>query len=332
MDRSALLDRLATAAGRTVVVLGDLMLDEYIYGMVSRISPEAPVPVLEADPDRRTYTPGGAANVAVNLRTLGLDVQAFGIVGCDREAELLKGRLQAAGIPVDGILYDPDRPTTSKTRIVAHNQQVVRVDHESRRPLPEDLRTALWERLRDRIRDTVGALVISDYRKGVVAGVMTPERVRYVRERGVMVTANCKPAHLAHLRGANLITMNEHELAEAVDEPGATAPSDAAGSLRRSLDIDTLIVTGGASGLCLYAADPERVHLDAVPVEVYDTVGAGDTVVTAATAALIAGLTVVDAARVANWAGGAVVRKSGTASVTLDEIRAAAQLDGAVHE
>jgi len=305
------------------------MLDEYIYGTVTRISPEAPVPVLEADLDRRRYVPGGAANVAANLRALGLSVDLIGVVGDDRAGERLREMLASLGIGVERLVTDARRPTTLKTRIVAHNQQVVRVDHESKDPLSAEVRSAIWNGLAEALDYGSNATVVSDYRKGVVAGVLTSERVGDLRRRGSLVTANCKPANLPLLRGADLLTMNLHEMNEAGCGPSLSVEDllSHAEALRASLELGALVVTCGGGGLNVVTARGAGVHYDAVPVEVYDTVGAGDTVLSAATAALVAGLDAAEAARVANWAGGAVVRKAGTASVDLEDISAVAEMD-----
>jgi D-beta-D-heptose 7-phosphate kinase/D-beta-D-heptose 1-phosphate adenosyltransferase len=329
MTVSELLALLVAASGRKVTVVGDLMLDEYIYGTVTRISPEAPVPVLEADLERRRYVPGGAANVAANLRALGLSVELLGVVGDDRAGERLREMLASLGVGVGRLVTDARRPTTLKTRIVAHSQQVVRVDHESKDPLGADVCSAIWNGLAEALDDGSNATVVSDYRKGVVAGVLSAERVRDLRRRGSLVTANCKPTNLPLMRGADFVTMNLHEMTEAGCGPSASMEDllGRAETLRSSLGLGALVVTCGGGGLNIVADRGVAVHLDAVPVEVYDTVGAGDTVLSAATAALVAGLDAADAARIGNWAGGAVVRKAGTASVDIEDIAAVAEMD-----
>lgn len=321
-----------SGAHRRIVVLGDIMLDEYIYGKVSRISPEAPVPVLEADMSRRTYALGGAANVARNLVALGLDVSLVGVVGDDAAASMVREMLTAEGINAGGVVTDKTRPTTLKTRIVAHNQQVVRVDHESREPLDIAARALLVAAVRDELGSSSCALLVSDYDKGVVAGAVSEEWVRDVRANGCLVTANPKPTNVLRLMGADLVSLNRMEYLAVcqllgIDGSGACWEEHVL-TAREKLQVGLLLVTCGGEGLWT-ASSQGCAHFDAVPVEVYDTVGAGDSVVSAATAAMVAGLSWREVGKVGNWAGGAVVRKAGTAAVTMAEIASVAEQEHA---
>lgn len=310
--------------GRRAVVLGDVMLDEYVFGTVSRISPEAPVPVVDVDFDQHTYAPGGATNVAHNLRALGAEVAILGVVGDDQQGQVLRDHLAGLGVDVTGLLVDPSRPTTVKTRIIAHSQQVVRVDRERRHPLSPELTAALLALLEERIGAGCEALLISDYDKGVASGELPPQAIRRCRERGVLATANPKPPNVERCRRATAITLNhlEAELAAGrrlADEEGVRAAGIA---LRERLELDALLVTRGSHGMLLVDAGGHCTHIPAAPVEVYDVVGAGDTAFSVLTLSLAAGAGLPEAAGLANLAGGAVVRKVGTAVVTREELHA----------
>lgn len=307
-----------------IIVVGDLMLDEYVFGIVRRISPEAPVPVVEWTEE--SFVPGGAANVVNNLLALGAQVSVFGVVGDDEKGRLLTSRLAESGADVQGVLTEPLRITTSKTRVIAHSQQVVRLDREQRQPLREDTQQELLHRLGEAL-PSAHAVVLSDYQKGV----LTPSLVQRILERctsaGVMVTANPKPSLLRHLSGAKLASMNLIEAQAFASSLGNDAELHALSQIapmaqlwREMLGLHALAITLGAQGILLSTDDTPMLHVPAIPVEVYDTAGAGDTVISTLTCALAAGADWRTAARLANAAAGSVVRHVGVVPPQRDEI------------
>ena len=306
-------------AGASVLILGDVMLDEFVWGDVRRISPEAPVPVVECT--RRTYAAGGAGNVAANVAGLGGRARLGGAVGADASAESLRVVLTEAGVLPDGLTPDPERPTTTKTRILAHGQQIARVDSERRAPLPESLAVRLLAWAGNALSGA-GACVLSDYGKGVV----TPETARAflsaASAQGRPVVVDPKGSDYARYRGATVITPNVAETERATSrEIHSDADVLAAGSdLLALLPGTAILVTRGADGMSLLREGHAPVHIPTVARSVYDVTGAGDTVVSALALALAVGAPLEHAARLANRAAGVVVGKLGTARVSLDEL------------
>jgi D-beta-D-heptose 7-phosphate kinase/D-beta-D-heptose 1-phosphate adenosyltransferase len=305
---------LARMAGRRIVVVGDVMIDEWIWGDVSRISPEAPVPVVAVR--EHTFTLGGAGNVANNLRALGARVAFVGGIGNDPEGARLRAMFDDLGVDARGLLALNDRPTTRKTRVVAHNQQVVRADWESSAPLRDADRALVVERVREVARDA-HAVVLSDYAKGflhrdiVEASLAAP-----------VVVADPKPDNVGMFAGVTCIAPNVGEAARASGIAVVDAASlEAAGrELIRMLGCRFVLITRGEHGMSLFGADGERFDVPAVARTVYDVSGAGDTVVAVLTLALAAEIPAATATQLANFAAGAVVEKLGTATATPDEI------------
>ncbi|MCC6483653.1 MAG: D-glycero-beta-D-manno-heptose-7-phosphate kinase [Armatimonadetes bacterium] len=318
---AALLELLERLPGRRIAVVGDVMLDEYLHGGVKRVSPEAPV--LVVDVDRMTWAPGGAANVAANIRALGAEVSLIGLVGKDYAADRLRRLLEDMQVGTDGLLEDPNRDTSLKTRIIAHHQQVVRVDRE-RREKPSE---ALVRKLRLQIEEKLAecdALVVSDYNKGVV-GELTQTAVTKAREAGVLVTSNPKPANLRFFQGADVITLNnlEAEAASGESIDGLKALVRAGAKIVRKTRAGCIVITRGANGMSVFRQaeqSAEPAHIPGMPVEVYDVAGAGDTVVSTLTLAMAAGADEVQAATLANYAAATVVRKVGVACVSTAEV------------
>jgi D-beta-D-heptose 7-phosphate kinase/D-beta-D-heptose 1-phosphate adenosyltransferase len=315
----AILDRLPR---QRVLVVGDVMLDENLWGEVRRISPEAPVPVVELQ--RQTWEAGGAANNAANAAAVGARAFLAGVVGDDVEAERLRSRLSERGVDAAGLVTEPGRPTTTKTRIVAHSQQVVRVDRERTDPVSAASEDALLGFVRSHVPEA-GAVIVSDYAKGVVSARLAQAVIATARESGVPVVVDPKGADWGRYRGAAVVTPNLHELETAA---GGTARGDdevaaLAARVAASLDGAALLVTRGAAGMSLVRAGLAPAHVRAEAQQVYDVTGAGDTAITFLALALAAGASLPDAMRVANRAAGVVVGKVGTATVTLDELRAA---------
>ncbi len=310
---------LSRGSGLRVLVIGDLMLDHWVWGTVSRISPEAPIPVV--DVDRYTYTPGGAANVVSNLRAMGARVGLLGVVGRDDSGRKLRAELRRQGAEVDGVLTDPGRPTALKTRIVAHHQQVVRADYERRHPLDEAMQGQLldwfgqhWE--------GYDAILLSDYNKGVFRPT-TASRILSVLEGRRPAVAGPKPENFDLFREARLVTLNAREAAAAAECPTDSEENvrKAGGALRARLSGGSLLVTRGEHGMTLFAGE-RPLTVPALAQQVFDVSGAGDTVLATVGLALAAGGTDEEAIRLASHAAAVVVRKLGTATASPEEILA----------
>lgn len=316
---------LAKCARLRIAVVGDLMLDRYIEGEVERISPEAPVPVVRVKTERAV--PGGASNVAANLRAMGAHVVLCGRVGTDTAARELLRRLRGAGIETGGVRMDPGTITTVKTRVLADRQQVCRVDHE---------RWLEWDRSQldeacamvNQITSRADGLIVEDYGKGYVVQPIVDAAVRAARQRGIPSGFDPKENHELRVWGFTVATPNRREAFAAVGrrDPGADSSplSDrallqTASLLRRRWAPHHLIVTLGPHGMLL-CEGRRPVHIPTRAVEVYDVSGAGDTVIAVDVLALAAGAAPVEAAELANYAAGVVVAKIGTATCTPEEL------------
>jgi D-glycero-beta-D-manno-heptose-7-phosphate kinase len=311
---------LRSMTGMTVLTLGDVMLDEYVWGEVQRISPEAPVPVVQVQ--RRTHVPGGAANAAAGVAALGGRALLGGVVGADAHAERLREAVREKGLETDGLVVDPSRPTTTKTRVIAHSQQVVRTDAEDRSPLPRDVEATLLEWAAEHVPQ-VASVVLSDYAKGVVSPSLARRVIELGRTHGKPVVVDPKGTDYAKYSGATVMTPNAHDAGRAANVH-VEAYEDLLEVARRLADVcdDTaLLVTRGAAGMTLLTSDGP-VDIAAEAHEVYDVTGAGDTVVAVLAVALGAGMPLEEAVRLANAAAGLVVGKVGTATVTLEELEA----------
>ena len=307
--------------GHAVLVVGDLMIDEYLRGEVHRISPEAPVPILEVrDTERRL---GGAANTAANIARLGGVVTVVGVVGDDPTAAALHTGLDQVGV-LGRLCVEPGRPTTRKTRLVAGGQQIVRVDDEVRTPVAGDVLAALLAAI-DELAAGVAAIVVSDYAKGVITPAVAQAAIAAGRKHGVPVVVDPKQRDFTAYRGATVITPNLGELARAAGAATATAAevSVAARRVAPVLDGAALLVTRGADGMTLYRDGAPVHHVAATAREVFDVTGAGDTVVATLALALAAGESIEDAMGLASAAAGVVVSKRGTSTVSPAELAAA---------
>lgn len=313
--------RIKDFAGRRVVVVGDLMLDEFVRGDVARISPEAPVPILEVT--ERTSTPGGAANAAMNVASLGGRVKLVGVVGADPAASVLAALVERAGIDPRSFVVDASRPTTQKTRIVARHQQVVRIDEESRAAIASSIRAALITATRAALADA-DACIVSDYGKGVVSAGLVAEVVEVARSRSIPVIVDPKRRDFSAYRGATVITPNLAELELATGERCATTEDvvRAGSSLLELLDGGAVLVTRGAAGMTLLRPNVPPVHTHARARAVFDVTGAGDTVVSTLALALATGIDITVAIDIASVAAGLVISKVGTATVDVAELRA----------
>jgi D-beta-D-heptose 7-phosphate kinase/D-beta-D-heptose 1-phosphate adenosyltransferase len=305
---------LARMAGCRVVVVGDVMIDEWIWGDVSRISPEAPVPVVAVR--EHTFTLGGAGNVANNLRALGAQVAFVGGVGGDAEGDRVRELFAQIEVDTRGVLTLGDRPTTRKTRVVAHNQQVVRADWESTSTLADLDRARVVDAVRAAAQDA-DAIVLSDYAKGLLH--------REIVEASLgapVVVADPKPQNIGVFAGVTCIAPNVGEAARAsgvaITDPASLERAGRA--LLAELGCRYVLITRGEHGMSLFGADGERTDVPAVARTVFDVSGAGDTVVAVLTLALAAGIAADVATQLANFAAGAVVEKLGTATASPAEI------------
>jgi D-beta-D-heptose 7-phosphate kinase/D-beta-D-heptose 1-phosphate adenosyltransferase len=310
-----------------ITIVGDVMLDEFIFGRVNRISPEAPVPILEFDHDEIRI--GGAGNVAYNLQTLGASVELIGVVGKDADAEKVLDALKRSRIGVAGVVHDPDRRTTKKVRLVTtRNQQVARVDYEMEREVTGTIEAALLERL-EQAAASAKAIVISDYLKGAVTQTLASRAIEIGRNRKVPVLVDPKIPHIDYYTGAAVVTPNNQE-AEAATHTRIRNDDDAraaARAIRKRTRCDSVLITRGESGMWLLD-DTVEGRLATAAREVADVTGAGDTVIATLALALAAGGTVAEAASLANVAAGVTVSKFGPAAVTPEEFREALHIRG----
>ncbi len=315
---------------RRVLVVGDLMLDRYLWGEVLRISPEAPVPVVRLA--RRSETAGGGANVASNLAALGLEVQLAGVTGDDEGRAALLAALATDGIQTPAVMIARDRSTTVKTRVIGNHQQMIRIDEESNRPLPAADETALVEAILP-LLPGASALVLSDYAKGVLSPPLCHRLVGASRAEGIPVLVDPKGRDFAKYAGASLITPNRAELAWATGVPREDLSGllAAAGKLRRELDLGLLVLTLSELGLALVDAEKTR-RIPALAREVFDVSGAGDTVIATFAAGLAAGLGATDTAHLANLAAGVVVGKVGTVPIARVDLLAAISGESALEQ
>lgn len=317
-----------------ILVIGDLILDEYIWGQVERISPEAPVPVLWAG--QHNYVPGGAANVASNIHALDAQVALVGVVGSDRNKEIFLSELRKRKIPDCGIFSERNRHTTLKTRVIAGHQQVVRVDWEHTHALSKELNHKIIGFIRKNIAK-FDAIIIEDYGKGVINRHLLAEIISLARARGLVITVDPKEENFQFYRGVTCITPNRKEMENAIrnlklsdttnkfrlnsDKLRKPGDIDAASrSVLEYLDLDSVLVTLGEHGMQLFEKNGRLVNIPTVAQEVFDVSGAGDTVISVFTLALASGATKLEAAHLANFAAGIVVGKIGTATTNRKEL------------
>jgi rfaE bifunctional protein kinase chain/domain len=310
-----------------ILVVGDVMLDHFLYGRVRRISPEAPVPVVEFV--REEYMPGGAGNVARNLATLGAAVDLLSVIGGDVAGRHLHEVLVGQGIGAAGLVEEAGRLTTQKLRITAHQQQMVRVDRETGHPLTAAGKTALLAAWRRALPGAV-AVIVADYAKGVVDQELLDALMGEARAAGIPVCIDPKPSRMLRMSGCALLTPNRKEAFElaGLEDPGAgpdpgrdPALLEAVARIRGRHAPAVLLVTLGEAGMLLVDAAGVTHHVPTVAREVFDVSGAGDTVIASFVLAVAAGATPWEAAILANHAAGIVVGKSGTATVTPEELR-----------
>ena len=328
LDQNRVREILTAAAQTRILVLGDVMLDQFIWGNVSRISPEAPVPVV--DFSHESYMPGGAANVAHNLSALNVATDLFSGIGDDTAGAKLKELLGEQRVGCDGLIALASRPTSIKTRIVAHQQQVVRVDREARHELSASDVQKLLRVLEQQI-DAADAVIVGDYGKGVVTQSLLESVKVLCRDRGLWLSVDPKPVHHLNLAALSLITPNRKEAFElaGVSDGGRSANPledkslmSVVERLLNELRPAILLITLGDQGMLLCQRGQTAIHIPTVAQEVFDVSGAGDTVIASFTLAVAAGASPLEAAVISNHAAGVVVGKVGTAIVTPEELLA----------
>lgn len=317
-----------------VLVVGDLILDEYIYGSVDRISPEAPVPVVWAN--KRSFVPGGTANVANNISSFGSKVSLLGVTGDDANSKILVNELKKRKINVQGIFTEKNRHTTVKTRILAGHQQVVRVDWEHTHDLPQELNAKILKYIEKNIR-SFDAIIIEDYGKGVINVALLKDLISLAKANKKIITVDPKEENFRYYHGVTAITPNRKELENAIrnlkiqdtanrfrintDKLFTDKDVDlAAREILEYLNLDSILVTLGEHGMKLLEKGGRLTHIPTQAQEVFDVSGAGDTVIGTFTLALCAGASKLEAAHIANFAAGIVVGKLGTAVTNIKEL------------
>jgi D-beta-D-heptose 7-phosphate kinase/D-beta-D-heptose 1-phosphate adenosyltransferase len=312
---------LSALPDRKIVVLGDVMLDEFVWGDVTRISPEAPVPVV--DVRRESIHLGGAANVLANLITLGARSVVVGVIGDDGPGRRLRDNLNSLGAGLDGLITDNTRPSTLKTRIIAHNQLVVRTDRERRNPVGHEVEEQIISRVKTELT-SAHALVVSDYDKGTITARVLSEVLPFAYER-LPVLIDPKLRNFNSYKPATLVTPNHHEalrIANTEDDSN-NGLHEAAKLIRNQLKCDAVLITCGDRGMILLGSDDQPNYVATAAREVYDVTGAGDTVIATLACGLAVGASMIESATLANQAAGIVVGKVGTATASANELRAA---------
>ena len=305
--------------GKNVLIIGDLMLDEYVWGNVKRISPEAPVPVVNVK--NRTYMAGGAGNTASNIASLGGIAKIIGVIGDDLQGDLLREKLGELGISTSGLEYDTGQPTITKTRIIANKQHVVRVDIENRQELNSEIQSRIIKNIESELHN-VQAVIISDYGKQIVTKEISEFTIRMAQKNKIPVIVDPKGNDFKKYKGATVITPNilETEYALNIEINSEDDLVNAGKKLNDFINGTAILITRGSEGMSLFINGGTIVHIPAVARNLYDVTGAGDTVVSTIAMALAAGAALEDSVYLANQAAGLVVEKLGTATVTKNEL------------
>jgi D-beta-D-heptose 7-phosphate kinase/D-beta-D-heptose 1-phosphate adenosyltransferase len=321
-DPEDLIRSIRNFRGKRILVVGDLMLDRFIWGSVSRISRKPRFPVVEIRKESTCL--GGAANVATNIRSLGGTPVPLGILGDDFEGKRLREEFRRLGSPLGGLIVEKGRPTSIKTRIIAHHQQVCRTDREDRSPIPASLQSRIADRFRAAL-PSVDAVVVSDYAKGLITAPLLKQILPLAKAARKIVCIDPKLRDFSVYRPATIITPNaaEAEHASGVTISGTQELIRAGKKILRQSGIEHLLITRGEEGMALFESNSRVTHIPTVAQEVFDVTGAGDTVISTLALSLVSGLSMLAAAVLSNIAAGIVVGKLGTASATPDELTAA---------
>jgi len=311
------IDQISAGMGKSkILILGDIMLDEYLFGAVSRISPEAPVPIVEITSDR--YLLGGSANVAANIRAIGDEPVLLGTVGEDEASVKLSHLLKEKRISSDFVVNDPSRRTTIKTRVIANNQQVVRTDRENLHELDKDIERQVFNRFKA-VADEISAVIISDYGKGVITLSLLEQVIEVCLEKDIFIAVDPKETHFHNYRKVSVITPNHHEAGFAYGKRIRTEHDlmEVGTGLLEKLQAKSILITRGADGMSIFRSGEEPTHIPTFARKVYDVTGAGDTVIATFVSAICGGADLVEAAVVANAGAGITVAEVGTATVTI---------------
>ncbi len=303
---------------KKILIIGDLILDRYIWGKVNRISPEAPVPVVDVVDEN--YLLGGASNVAHNIVSLGGQASIIGIIGDDRDGEILRQMIEDKGIECNNIFF-ASRPTTVKTRVIAHNQQVVRFDKEERIQIDRKTLKVILECLHRELPEH-DAVIISDYKKGVISSELVREVVKISESKNIFIAVDPKVGHFHYYKHVSLITpnINEASVASGIEIKDEKSLIRAGSLLLKKLPCKAVLITRGEQGMSLFQNN-EVIHIPTVARNVYDVTGAGDTVIATFTLAYTANANMEEAAIIANHAAGIVVGEVGTAVVALEQLQ-----------
>lgn len=313
--RERLINTINSWKDKKIAIIGDIMIDEYIIGKIERISPEAPVPILEVEEEK--YVLGGAANVANNIKTLGGDPILIGVIGEDKNGEKLINLLQEKNIK-NYLITDKTRPTTTKTRLVSLGQQIVRMDREKKMPINMEVEEKLIGYL-EKIIENIDLIVLSDYAKGVLTPSLTQKIISLALSKNKKITADPKGKDYSKYRGISYITPNEKEAKIASNMEENFDLIQCAQKLNEIIKGEGIIITRGENGMFLYTKN-SYYFIPALKVEVRDVTGAGDTVISAFALALSTGINPLEACIIANFAASCVVRKLGTSTVTSSEL------------
>jgi rfaE bifunctional protein kinase chain/domain len=317
LDPDRLHSMFGAFAGKRIAVVGDLMLDRYFWGSVARISPEAPVPVVEVESESTRL--GGAANVANNVASLGGIPLMLGVIGDDEAGRVFQALARAGGFPLEGVVVDPARPTTVKTRVIAHHQHVVRVDRE----VKQDVSGQIQQRILDILRRGIGtldAIIIEDYNKGVVAKDLIRELVDLAGRSRKAVTVDPKSNNFFEYKQVTVFKPNRKETEEAlgVRLQDKKSVEEAGRTLIERLGAESVLLTLGEDGMSLFERDGDATHVPTATRKVADVSGAGDTVISTLTIALAAGASIKEASTLANFAGGIVCGEVGIVPIDRD--------------
>jgi rfaE bifunctional protein kinase chain/domain len=307
-------------SGKRVAVVGDLMLDRYYWGSVARISPEAPVPVVDVDSESTRL--GGAANVANNIASLGGTPLMIGVAGDDEAGRTLRAIAAEHNFPGEGLLLDPSRPTTVKTRVIANHQHVVRVDREVKQDISEEMQSRILDVLRTNVK-SLDAIIIEDYNKGVVVKSLIHEIIQFAKRNNLIITVDPKFNNFFEYKQVTVFKPNRKETEEALgvrmNDQGSV--DEAAKALMKKLEAENVLLTLGEQGMTLVEKGGAAIHVPTMARKVADVSGAGDTVISTLTMGLAAGATVREASMLANFAGGIVCGEVGIVPIDVNQLR-----------
>lgn len=304
------------------LVIGDLMIDEYLWGAVDRISPEAPVPVVSVE--KESHTLGGAGNVINNLVAMGAKVSAIGTAGTGKAGQMIYDKLEELGISTKGIVSEPDRPTTRKTRVIASNQQVLRIDKEKKTQINGQTFSKLVQRLEAQV-SSADLIIISDYDKGLVTADVVQKTIELANKNNVLTLADPKSLNFSKYENVSVLTPNKKEasLAANVDIQSEKDLYSAGKIIMEKAKLGKLLITCGKDGMFLFEKDEQPFHIQSDARQVFDVSGAGDTVISLLGLGLAIGASFIQSAKIANAAAGIVVGKVGTATASMDELKQA---------